>query len=126
MAKVPFVKKLLAFAVGKTCSVSKDTNYYSGTPTDYVDVFVKLLDSFPEWDPIEKSWTKKIMNNAGTVEEGIRAMTERVVDDDEGETYTNHFTEQQKSEIVDCLLSDESYLQIAREHLAPLLKEESL
>jgi len=112
-----FVGKL----IGTTSSTSNQKSTYSGDPKDYVLKFTAAIDAFPAWPKLARSWASGEMKNHENVMDGIHAITKAAVDDMMGYQGTNKFKAEEKKAIVDYLLGDEKYVELAKEHLSHFL-----
>lgn len=97
---------------------SKST--YTGSPSDYLDTFVNAMDFFPYWGP-GKSWAKSVMKqNKGSLDKGIAEITVALVDDSAGFQKTKNFQADEKKQIVNFLLANERFTEVAKKHLKDL------
>lgn len=99
---------------------TQGANAYTGSPDDYLDRFVTAINWFPSWPAFAKSWAKGVMKKHAKLEDGIAEITKALVDDAMGKQKTKSFENGQKKEIVDFLLSNESFLKAATKHLEKL------
>merc|ERR1712176_747970 len=102
------------------------TNEYSGKPEDYLNQFVEVVKYFPSWPKEAQVWVKGIMkDHKNNPDDGIAAITKVLVDDDGNYQNTKTFTSKEKKEIVDYLLSNETYMEAARKQFGSVIANES-
>merc|ERR1712118_27571 len=97
---------------------------YSGKPEDYLGQFLSDVNYLPDWPESAKNWAMNIMNDhKNNPNDGIVVITKVLVDDGGNYQNTNTLTSTEKMEIVNYLLSNETYMEAARKHFGSLLEE---
>lgn len=100
---------------------SKEKSNYSGNPKDYLDQFLKTVDSYPSWPTFAQTWVKGQMKQGGKEpEKGIAAITKELVNDTMGYQKTKNFATGEKEEIVKFLLADPDFTKVSKKHWAAL------
>eukprot|EP00980_Cylindrotheca_fusiformis_P026339 scaffold15908_cov132-Cylindrotheca_fusiformis.AAC.2 len=88
----------------------------------YLNKFLEVVDSFPTWPPSSKSWVRNEMRRFGhrEVDRGIAEITCVIVDDSVGLVGTKNFPPDEKRNIIDFLIRNETYMHVAMTHWAQL------
>ena len=109
--KLPF-NIIMAMFQTSTFGKAKE---YSGNPEDYLKPLVGAVNSFSWWPASAKSWVHTTISSSESLEAGIKTITKILVDDKENYAKTKAFKAIEKKAIVAFLMTNEKYLNAAKE-----------
>lgn len=96
---------------------------YSGNPEDYLEKFMDIYNKYDQWPSVSKTWAGMEMKKVETAESGIRVITKACVGDEWGIMQTKAFTADEKEAIVNYLMNNSDYINLAKETLKEYITE---
>merc|ERR1719197_521180 len=112
-----FIKRICSFFKKK----STEPLPYSGKPRDYLDAFMESVQYIDQWPFLAKTWAKVVVKKHKLLRDGIAEITTQLVEDGGNIMKTKYFNKDEKKEIVDFLLSNKQYMQIAENSFGNLV-----